>query len=450
MTLKKTGFIIYGITVTLLLSAVLGYNLLSGDQSYFLAGDATHGHYQIELACNSCHQTPFATEDDMQEACENCHQQELKRVNDSHPKKKFTDPRNAEMLEMLDARFCVSCHKEHKPEITRQYGVTIADDFCFHCHEEVTEERPSHADFKFDTCATSGCHNYHDNSMLYEKFLMRNMKQADVKKKPKLPKRNSMRRWQKKNPEVDPLQFHDHDGDKLFGKDAIEAHQWAKSQHAQAAVNCSGCHQISKEQSSEVPHLKQAIDTCRSCHEKQFERFTLGKHGMRIASGLPAMSPVDARQPMKPQLPHSQVTCQSCHNPHTLDMQQAAVESCLSCHQDQHSVNYKQSSHYQLWLNEVAGDGAPGTGVSCASCHMPRIKKGKKVTVEHNQNRYLEPNTKMLKPVCMKCHGLEFSVAALSDEVLIETNFNSKPDKSHPTFELIKKRLQQRLQQQSN
>ena len=41
-------------------------------------------------------------------------------------------------------------------------------DFCVACHSEgdqdVRWDRPSHADLAFDTCASAGCHNYHDNA----------------------------------------------------------------------------------------------------------------------------------------------------------------------------------------------------------------------------------------------------------------------------------------------
>ena len=49
-------------------------------------------------------------------------------------------------------------------------------DFCVACHSEgdqdVRWDRPSHADLAFDTCASAGCHNYHDNRALYEDFLV--------------------------------------------------------------------------------------------------------------------------------------------------------------------------------------------------------------------------------------------------------------------------------------
>ena len=76
----------------------------------------------------------------------------LKAENDSHPLSKFTDPRNADRIDGLDARYCVTCHQEHRPGITRAMGVTLPDDYCFHCHHDIAKDRPSHAGLKFTTC----------------------------------------------------------------------------------------------------------------------------------------------------------------------------------------------------------------------------------------------------------------------------------------------------------
>lgn len=463
----KIKFWHYGIVVTLLISAILGYNLFKGDKSLFLAGDASHGHYQIELECNSCHVESFSNDDLMQQACEGCHAKELDAANDKHPKKKFLDPRNAELLQQLDARYCVTCHTEHKPEITRKYGVTIAPDFCFHCHEDIAKDRPSHAPFEFDSCASSGCHNYHDNSMLYEDFLIRHAGEEATFEQATLPPRTALIRWLKKNKKVKPLSSQQHDGQKLFtintqsdnkGKrnNATNKNnqvnsivtQWADSPHATTAVNCSQCHNDNNQSS---PHLKfnnNQLEVCSSCHERQADQFVLGKHGMRQGLGLPLMSTADARQGIDT-TQDKLLTCSSCHNPHSLDVSIAAVESCLGCHQDEHSKNYKSSVHFTLWQQEQNEELEEGSGVTCASCHLPRIKKGKRVRVMHNQNHNLRPNSKMLKTVCMNCHGVEFSLDALADEALIEKNFSGQPDSDLQTFKLIEQRIKKRQQRRN-
>ncbi|HEY9135593.1 MAG TPA: cytochrome c3 family protein, partial [Pseudomonadales bacterium] len=138
------------------------------DKKEFLIGDASHGHFQIELACSACHTQAFGGEEVLQNACTTCHADELKAAHDSHPKKKFTDPRNADRVDILDARYCITCHVEHKKEQTNSMGVTLPNDYCFHCHQDIGKDRDSHKDLAFDSCASAGCHNYHDNRALYE------------------------------------------------------------------------------------------------------------------------------------------------------------------------------------------------------------------------------------------------------------------------------------------
>ena len=50
-----------------------------------------------------------------------------------------------------------------------------------------------------------------------------------------------------------------------------------------------------------------------------------------------------------------------------------------------------------------------------------------KAFVQHNQNDNLRPNEKMLRSVCLDCHGLEFSIDALADVELVKRNFRGKP-----------------------
>ncbi|WP_145999156.1 hypothetical protein [Oceanicoccus sp. KOV_DT_Chl] len=102
--------------------------------------------------------------------------------------------------------------------------------------------------------------------------------------------------------------------------------------------------------------------------------------------------------------------------------------------------------------------------VSCASCHLPRIKKEDSGTdivinntinsdsvaginsgaifdkdnifrVEHNQNFNLRPNEKMIRSTCMHCHSLEFSIDSLADQKLIKNNFNGKPGVHIPSMD---------------
>ena len=117
----------------------------------------------------------------MQKACVSCHGAALKLANNSHPAKKFTDPRNADRLAKLNATLCVTCHREHQPEITGAMGVTLPGDYCFLCHQDIGKERPSHKGLPFSGCTAAGCHNFHDNRAIYEDFLVKHAGEPDIK-----------------------------------------------------------------------------------------------------------------------------------------------------------------------------------------------------------------------------------------------------------------------------
>jgi formate-dependent nitrite reductase cytochrome c552 subunit len=152
---------------------------------------------------------------------------------------------------------------------------------------------------------------------------------------------------------------------------------------------------------------------------------------MRLASGLPPMSPAHARLPMAPGTADRTLGCTSCHSDHEFDTRRAAADACLECHADKHSLAYKSSPHFALWRAEINGGAAVGSGVSCATCHLPRLVSeegdAKVVRVQHNQNANLRPNEKMIREVCMNCHGLGFSIDALADPALVEANFRGSP-----------------------
>lgn len=57
--MKKLLWIVW-LVITVAVAGFYGYKMtLDGDKSELLIGDATHGHFQIELACESCHASPF-------------------------------------------------------------------------------------------------------------------------------------------------------------------------------------------------------------------------------------------------------------------------------------------------------------------------------------------------------------------------------------------------------
>lgn len=58
---------------------------------------------------------------------------------------------------------------------------------------------------------------------------------------------------------------------------------------------------------------------------------------------------------------------------------------------------------------------------------MPRTERRGTIVVSHNQNDNLRPNQKMIRTVCLDCHGLGFSLDSLADPDLVARNFNGRP-----------------------
>lgn len=437
------------ITLSVAAAAYLGYVMFaSADKQILLIGDATHGHHQIELSCSTCHGDGFGGEQVIQQACIDCHGEELALADDSHPASKFRDPRNADRLEKLDARLCVTCHVEHQLERTGDMGVTLPGDFCFACHQDIGQDRPTHQGMGFDTCASAGCHNYHDNTALYEDFLVKHANTDWLKPASHLPLRRGSGTALRANqsadsPEMSLAELMIFPTD--LQVDAQVLADWQHSGHAAAGIGCIDCHQSQTDSWQARPDMA----VCGGCHEPQWEGFTSGRHGMRLSKKLDqAAAPLGpmhtdmARKLMRDSTSHQQLTCNSCHDPHEQNLQVAAVDACLGCHADEHSLAYKGSPHEQLWQSELAGALPSGSGVSCASCHLPRMEIEGELTVQHNQNAILRPNEKMIRPVCMNCHGVAFSIDALADPNLINNNFNGQPEQHIRSIDMAVGRLE--------
>jgi hypothetical protein len=313
-------------------------------------------------------------------------------------------------------------------------GLTLPKDYCFHCHEDIAEDRVSHQNLPFDSCATAGCHNFHDNKALYEKFLLANANQPWLAKHwqenllvdhlNSLPPK-SIETLEKSS----PIAIENNDAPSLFANAQI-TQQWHNDKHSQAGVNCSGCHvQNEPDGWIEKPNHAQ----CKSCHERETEGFSKGKHGMRsshlLSKELPAISPADSHLPFNSDHLQQRHGCNACHNAHSFNTEIAAVDSCLGCHDDDHSNSFLNSPHGKLWQAQKST--IPFASVSCATCHLPRelvkINEIDYLMVQHNQNDNLKPNEKMIRPVCMQCHGLEFAIDSLADEDLIKSNFTGRP-----------------------
>jgi predicted CXXCH cytochrome family protein len=422
---------------SLALTAGLALAFRGEHRGIYQPGTTSAGHYQIEDDCGACHE-PFAGV--KQQACLGCHQDELEGELDAHRPEKFNDPRDYWMLARIDARRCVSCHAEHKPDITRAMAVTLPADFCFACHAEVGKERPSHAGFEPAGCASTGCHRYHDNGALYEDFIARHLDEPDTRPTPVVRVRNPRAPFVAAGrPLAGPLPRAASDAPSAAARDDVLA-EWEASSHAQAGVNCRGCHAVQGAKWDDRPQAS----ACKGCHELESAGFLAGRHGMRVDRNLSAMEPSLARLPMKEAAAHAELGCGSCHGAHRFDTKRAAVEACVGCHDDAHSRSYPGSAHARSWQAEVAGLAPPGSGVSCATCHLPRhtvSENGKDlVRVQHNQNDNLRPNDKFVRSVCLSCHGLGFSFDALADSKLAAGNFRGRPARRVKSLDMVKSR----------
>lgn len=429
------------------------YTLLEGeDRTVFMPGEMTGGHHQIGIACDDCHGESFTDMDAMQKTCESCHGEQRKKPFDSHPRSKFTDPRNADRLENINALYCVTCHVEHKPELADKTGVTQPADFCIHCHVDVGENRPSHKGMEFGTCASAGCHNYHNNRSLYTDFLVKHMDEPELLESRTVPEKEYAS-------VLDEIMSYPHDRYpvKKIGLKDIDApiknqfkttdkvrHDWMSTAHAKSGANCSACHMPVIDDKEPVWTDKPDHRACAQCHDIEVKHFTQGKHGMRLAQGLSPMTPAMARLPMNEEAIDKELGCNSCHQAHEYKLDTASVDACLGCHADEHSTSYKTSPHYDLWLKEQAGELPEGSGVSCATCHMPRVAVDvndwlRRTVVQHNQNANLVPNEKMLRSACLNCHGLPFAIDSLADQQLINKNFSGRPQVHIESVDLARK-----------
>jgi hypothetical protein len=401
-----------------------------------LPAELSDGHAQIDMACDACH-TPFGGVGN--EACQRCHEDGLAASQDAHPESKFTDPRNADRLANLDARRCVTCHQEHLPERTSRAGVTLPVDFCRACHEDIAKDRPSHDGLAFTTCSATGCHNFHDNRALNESFLAKHLGEPRLVASPRVPTRTPA------VPRPPPAAAALDEAPPELADAAVKA-AWAGSAHARGQVGCRDCHAPGGDG---APWAREpSLTTCRDCHEEQGAGFDAGKHGMREAAGLPAMTPALARRPMKADAHPRTLGCVSCHDAHTVDVRRAAVEACGECHDDAHTRAYAGTPHARAWEAELAGAAPPGSGVSCATCHLPRDNHDGRTRVQHDQNANLRPTTKMVRTVCGHCHGVGYALDALADAALVERNFDIPPAARIATTEWVERRVLEKAARQ--
>jgi predicted CXXCH cytochrome family protein len=409
----KVGTLL-AVSLVLLSAAFLG-----AGRKVFLPGTTSDGHHLFEESCRSCHD-PFRGV--AAARCVACHGSD--RAPDTHPPALFDDPRWASALARQDVRECVTCHGEHR---RAHGGVTTDSGFCFPCHDDVPAKRASHASFGPASCGRAGCHNYHDNSALNVAFLARHAAEPDL-----LDTREGLEREVPALRAPPGVRFPPREP---YGPDLVA--RWQGSAHAAAGAGCPDCHE-----SKEHGFRRQPSDEpCARCHAHEDQTFRAGKHGVRRAAGLSDLAPAAARLPMRQPAPQH-LGCSTCHDAHSVDTRRAAVDACLSCHDDAHSRAFLESPHGRALEQAPKGARPAADAVTCATCHLPRVETEREgmphVGVDHDNTRTLRRPDRVAKRVCMRCHGLPMALASLLDPRLVANNFNGRPARTAEAVDMVR------------
>lgn len=406
-----------------LVLVTLGVMFVTGRRQIFLPARTSDGHHLLEAACSSCH-VPFTGIPN--EKCIACHRAEL--AEDTHPMRMFDDPRWAATLETIDVLSCITCHREHRV-VAR--SLTISREFCFPCHDDVVVKRANHRTFPASSCGSPGCHNYHDNTALNTAFLKKHFHEPEKHTPHGLPQ------WGRAVPsgaQPVPPKYPE-----SLSVTPETVARWKRSIHALKKVNCMDCHTGA----GGAFYRRPDEASCKRCHRFEVESFHGGKHGARRALNLTPLRPEDARLPMKAVGNNrpKQVGCGTCHDPHTVDTRPAAVDACLSCHDVLHSRSFGGSKHSATLRASTEGLRHGPQAVTCATCHLPRMKveeeKRPRVAVNHNNTFSLRPRDRMVKMVCLTCHGLELAMTSIMDAQLVRNNFKGRPRQRLETFLMI-------------
>ncbi|MEN8132396.1 MAG: multiheme c-type cytochrome [Pseudomonadota bacterium] len=176
---------------------------------------------------------------------------------------------------------------------------------------------------------------------------------------------------------------------------------WMGSKHSQRGVTCSVCHGSDHNSADDAQKAKLPTpETCKSCHPKQVEQFSKGKHAFAWAA-LNAM-PTTHQLPMaltegqkgcggchKIGLKSTQeikdlkakgsgyghAACDSCHTRHAFSMKEALQpQACQTCHMGFDHPQwemYSTSKHGVRALLKQSGVlGETVAAPTCQTCHM--------------------------------------------------------------------------------
>ena len=157
------------------------------------------------------------------------------------------------------------------------------------------------------------------------------------------------------------------------------------------AFGCEKCHgDAHKDATDAAKATMPTAETCKACHEKQYDQYMAGKH----SKGWVAM----AAMPTNSLQPHAYISglkgcggchrvgvkpdeekkynnygmgCNSCHTRHMFSKAEAQKpQACQTCHM---GFDHPQ---WEMWSTSKHGsialsDGDPGRAPVCQTCHMP-------------------------------------------------------------------------------
>ena len=370
------------------------------DKTLYLHAPLSDAHARLEADCEACHE-PWTGPTD--EKCLVCHSRNL--TYDTHSKKVLANPQKAKPIDRLLDADCVDCHREHQEVKTS--GYTGPENLCKRCHPPESLPPGRHFSGEKGSCQRIGCHSYHTN------LTQREITHGDMSRlleATKIVATEPHKPYRKLNKK----EMAEMKANPFYSAKPAVTSRYEISKHNGTEATCKRCHRKENGPLDSSP----GASVCRDCHKTQTDSFLTGAHGAKERSNDSSLSLFGHNTGVK-------VTCGSCHDSHSLRLEEARIKACKTCHDSVHSKNYLGSGHYR-YLSDPVFQSKKLTGVDCAGCHMPRLHETGGAT-DHNESLSASTKEAMARTVCVKCHGLYFSLSSLYNDIIVSSNFTYSP-----------------------
>ncbi len=305
------------------------------------------------------------------------------------PKSKFTDPRNADRVEILDARYCVTCHQEHRPGITQRDGRHAADRLLLplpsrHRRGPAEPQGSGVRHLRLGglpqlprqpraLCRTSSIKHAGEPDQLDDATRRAGrLAQGKGRRASRWPSRSPAAATPTRRPRTPAMPRSSPTGRPTSTPTPASTARAATRPRTSRALDRSARNRDLQElprQPGAHLHRRQARHAAARRHAG---RATTGRFGLFTDAQLPPMTPAQARAADEGRRrSDTALGCNTCHAAHATTASRAKVEACTGCHDDTHTKAYFASPHYELLKRETAGELPRGSGVSCATCHLP-------------------------------------------------------------------------------